>query len=153
MNIKLASLAADLTKERDGEWVEPKEWPGLNPEKPMEMTQLPGVAFHVRSTNFPAYVTARQAELENLKKDYPDDKVPPEVPARIEGQLAVEHLLVDWRGFDIAYSADAVKAILAAEEHRVLRSMIYWCAGRVGKRRVEFVKDAAKNSEAPSAGK
>ena len=153
MTIKLGSLAADLTKERDGEWIEPKEWPGLNPEKPMEMTQLPGVAFHVRSTNYPAYVTERQAALEDLKKDYPDDKVPPEVAARIEGQLAVEHLLIDWRGFDIAYSTDAVKTILAAEEHRVLRTMIYWCAGRVGKRRVEFVKVAAKNSGAPSAGK
>jgi len=153
MTIKLGSLAADLSKEREGEWVEPKEWPGLKPDKPMEMTPLPGVAFLVRSTNFPAYVTARQVALEDLKKDYPDDKVPADVAARIEGQLAVEHLLLNWRGFDIAYSADAVKAILAAEEHRVLRSMIYWCAGRVGKRQVEFVKDAAKNSEAPSAGK
>ncbi|MBN9242430.1 MAG: hypothetical protein J0I98_06520 [Mesorhizobium sp.] len=145
MTIKLGSLAADLTKERDGEWVEPKEWPGLNPEKPMEMTPLPGVAFHVRSTNYSAYVTARQAALEDLKKNYPDDKVPADVAARIEGQLAVEHLLLGWRGFDIAYSADAVETILAAEEHRVLRSMIYWCAGRVGKRQIEFVKESAKN--------
>ena len=153
MTIKLGSLAADLSKEREGEWIEPKEWPGLKPDKPMEMTPLPGVAFLVRSTNYPAYVTARQAALEDLKKDYPDDNVPSDVAARVEGRLAVEHLLLDWRGFDIAYSADAVKTILAAEEHRVMRSMVYWCAGRVGKRQVEFVKDAAKNSEAPSAGK
>jgi len=153
MTIKLGSLAADLSKEREGEWIEPKEWPGLNPEKPLEQTKLPGVAFLVRSTNYPPYVTARQTALEDLKKDYPDDKVPPEVAARIEGQLAVEHLLLGWKGFDIAYSADAVKAILAAEEHRVLRTMIYWCAGRVGKRQVEFVKDAEKNYVAPSAGK
>lgn len=153
MTIVLASIAADTKKEREGEWIEPKEWPGLNPDKPLEQTQLPGVAFLVRSTNFPAYVTARQAALEDLKKDYPDDKVPPEVAARIEGQLAVEHLLLGWRGFDIAYSTDAVKAILAAEEHRVLRTMIYWCAGRVGKRQVEFVEGATKNSAAPSAGK
>lgn len=145
MTIKLGSLAADLTKERDGEWIEPREWPGLNPDKPLEMTSLPGVAFHVRSTNHPAYVTARQAALEDLKKDYPDDKVPAETAARIEGQLAVAHLLVDWRGFDIAYSAETVKAILAAEEHRVLRAMVYWCAGRVGKRRLEFVEAASKN--------
>jgi hypothetical protein len=153
MTIILASIAADTRKEREGEWIEPKEWPGLNPDKPLEQTQLPGVAFLVRSTNYPPYVTARQTALEDLKKDYPDDKVPPEVAARIEGQLAVEYLLLGWRGFDIAYSADAVKAILAAEEHRVLRTMIYWCAGRVGKRQVEFVKDAEKNSAAPSAGK
>lgn len=153
MTIKLGSLAADLSKEREGEWIEPKEWPGLNPDRPLEQTQLPGVAFLVRSTNYPPYISARQTALEDLKQDYPDDKVPPEVAARIEGQLAVEHLLLGWKGFDIAYSADAVKAILAAEEHRVLRTMIYWCAGRVGKRQVEFVTDAAKNSAAPSAGK
>lgn len=153
MTIKLASLAADISAEREGEWIEPKEWPGLSPEKPMELTQLPGVAFHVRSTNYPPYVTARQAELERLKKDYPDDKVPPEEAAKVEGRLAVEHLLIGWRGFDIDYSPDAVSVILAAEEHRVLRTMIFWCAGRVGKRQVEFVKAAEKNSAAPSAGK
>lgn len=145
MTIKLASLSADLSKEREGEWIEPKEWPGLNPEKPLEMTPLPGLAFLVRSTNYPDYVVARQDALERLKKDYPDDKVPPDEAARIEGQLAVEHLLLGWRGLDIDYAPDAVGIILVAEEHRVMRSMIYWCAGRVGKKKVEFVKAAAKN--------
>lgn len=153
MTIKLASLATDIAAEREGTWVEPKEWPGLNPDRPGEMTQLPGVSFLVRSTNYPAYVTARQAELERLKSVYPDDKVPPEEAARIEGRLAVEHLLLGWKGFDITYSTDAVGVILAAEEHRVLRTMIFWCAGRVGKRQVEFVEAAEKNSAAPSAGK
>lgn len=153
MTIKLASLAADISKERDGEWIEPKEWPGLNPERPAEVTKLPGLSFLVRSTNYPAYVTARQAALERLKQDYPDDKIPPEEAARIEGRLAVEHLLLNWRGFDVEYSAEAVGVILAAEEHRVLRSMVFWCAGRVGKKQVEFVGRAEKNSEAPSAGK
>ncbi len=150
--IKLGSLSADLSAERDGAWIEPKEWPGLNPDRPLENTPLPGLAFHVRSTNFPAYVTARQAALEGLKRDYPDDKVPTDVAARIEGKLAVEHLLLGWRGLDITYSADAVATILGAEEHRVLRSMVFWCAGRVGKKQVEFVADASKNSAAPSAG-
>lgn len=153
MTIKLASLASDISAEREGEWIEPKEWPGLNPDRPGEMTLLPGVAFLVRSTNFPAYVTARQAALEQIKAAYPDDRVPPEEAARIEGRLAVEHLLLGWKGFDITYSTDAVSVILAAEEHRVLRTMIYWCAGRVGKKQVEFIKAAEKNSAAPSAGK
>lgn len=152
MTIKLGSLAADLSKERDGEWIEPKEWPGLNPDKPLELTRLPGLAFHVRSTNYPPYVTARQAELERLKKDYPKDDVPGELAAQIEGRLAVEHLLLGWRGLDVPYASETAATVTAAEEHRVIRSMIYWCAGRVGKRNVEFVKDAAKNSAGPSAG-
>lgn len=152
MAFVLDSLAADMEKERDGEWIEPKEWPGLNPEKPLEQTPLPGVGFLVRSTNYPPYVTARQAALEKTKADYPDNSIPPEVAALIEGELAVEHLLLNWKGFDVAFSSDEARVRLTAEKHRVLRSMVYWCAGRVGKKQVEFVRDAAKNSETSSAG-
>ncbi|CAM5658545.1 hypothetical protein MAUB1S_11467 [Mycolicibacterium aubagnense] len=152
MTVVLDSLSADLVKERDGEWIEPKEWVGLNPSKPFEMTQLPGVGFLVRSTNYPPYVTARQAVLEKLKADYPADDMPPELAARMEGELATEHLLLDWKGFDVAFSKEEALARLTAEGHRIFRSMIYWCAGRVGKKQVEFVKDAAKNFEASSVG-
>lgn len=152
MTLILDSLAADLSKERDGEWVEPKEWAGLNPEKPFEMTPLPGVGFLVRSTNYPPYVTARQAVLEKLKADYPTDNIPLEVTARMEGELATEHLLLGWRGIDVSFSKEEALARLSAEGHRIFRSMIYWCAGRVGKKQVEFVKVAAKNSETSSAG-
>lgn len=145
MTIKIASLAADLKLERDGEWIEPKEWPGLNPEKPAEMVPLPGLAFLVRSTNYPPYVTARQAEMERLRQDYPDGAIPPEVQAKVEGRLAIEHLLLGWRGLDAEHSAETAGVILAAEEHRVFRNMVFWCAGRVGKKRVEFVKAASKN--------
>lgn len=144
MTIKLGSLAADLSKERDGEWIEPKEWPGLDPEKPFEQTALPGVKFLVRSTHYPAYVTARQAVLESLKKDYPDDKVPADVAAREEGQLAIQHLLLDWQGFDVKFSADVASTLMSAEEHRVLRQIVFWCAGRVGKRKLEFVEASEK---------
>ncbi|TPJ60822.1 hypothetical protein [Mesorhizobium sp. B2-6-1] len=145
MTIKLGSLAADLKKEREGDWIEPKEWGGLNPEKPFEMTPLPGLALLVRSTNYPPYMTARQAALEKIKLDYPDGQVPPDAQARINGELAVQHLLLGWRGLDIEYSPDVVSNVLVAEEHRVLRDITYYCAGLVGKRKVEFVEAAAKN--------
>ncbi|RUV67020.1 MAG: hypothetical protein EOR26_04940 [Mesorhizobium sp.] len=145
MTIKLASLSADLSKEREGDWIPVKEWPGLDPEKPYEMSPLPGLEFLVRSTNYPDYVTARQGVLEKLKQEYPDDKVPADVQARVEGQLSVEHLLLGWKGLDVEYSPDLVGTILVAEEHRVMRQMIFWCAGRVGKKKVEFVQAATKN--------
>lgn len=145
MTIKLASLSADLSKEREGDWIPVKEWLGLDPEKPYEMSPLPGLEFLVRSTNYPGYVTARQAVLEKLKQEYPDDKVPADVQARVEGQLSVEHLLLGWKGLDVEYSPDLVGTILVAEEHRVMRQMIFWCAGRVGKKKVEFVQAATKN--------
>jgi hypothetical protein len=37
--------------------------------------------------------------------------------------------------------------ILATEEHRVLRTRIFWRAGRVGKRQVEFAKVAEKTPQ------
>ncbi|TIU02336.1 MAG: hypothetical protein E5W43_00910 [Mesorhizobium sp.] len=145
MTVKLGSLAADLKKEREGDWIEVKDWPGLNPEKPLESVPLPGLAFNVRSLNYPPYVVARQAALEKLKQDYPDGNVPPDVTAKIEGELSVEHLLLGWRGLDTEYSPDLVQVIMIAEEHRTMRSMVAWCAGRVGKKQVEFVENAVKN--------
>ncbi len=143
--IKLASLAADLVKEREGDWIEPKEWPGLNPDKPLELVPLPGLAFLTRSTNYPPYVAARQAEHERLQSLYPGGTVPPDVQAKAEGKLAVEFLLLGWRGLDVSYSPDIVGSVLTAEEHRTVRAMVRWCAGVVGKRKVEFEEAASKN--------
>ncbi|MER9130672.1 hypothetical protein [Mesorhizobium sp. M0768] len=145
MTIKLASLSADLSKEREGEWIEPKEWPGLDLENPGAMTPLPGLGFLVRSTNYPDYVVARQKVLEDLKKEYPEGIIPPDVLAAAEGRLAVDHLLLGWRGLDVDYSPQNATDAATAEEHRVLRNIVYWCAGRVGKKQVEFVKAATKN--------
>lgn len=145
MTIKLASLSADLKKEREGDWIEVKDWNGLNPDKPFEVVSLPDLAFLVRSNNYPPFVTARQAALEKLKQDYPSGNAPPDITARLDGELILEHLLLGWRGLDIEYAADAAQVIMVAEEHRNLRSMVQWCAGRVGKKQVEFVEAAAKN--------
>lgn len=145
MTIKLGSLAADLVKEREGDWIEPKEWPGLNPEKPLEQVPLPGLAFHTRSVNYPPYVAAYQAELERLRQAYPSGTIPADVMAKAEGKLAVEFLLLGWRGLDVQFSPEIVGGVLMAEEHRVVRNMVRWCAGLVGKRKVEFEETASGN--------
>jgi hypothetical protein len=145
MTVKLGSLATDLKKEREGDWIEIKDWPGLDPERPNVGIPVPGLAFNVRSTNYPPFVVARQAALEKLRQDYPDGNVPSDVQARSDGQLATEHLLVGWRGLDVEYSPEIVQSVLTAEEHRTVRSMVWWCANCVGKRQVEFVEAAAKN--------
>jgi hypothetical protein len=145
MTIKLGSLAADLVAEREGDWIEPKEWPGLNPDKPFEQVALPGLAFLTRSVNYPPYATAYQAELEKLRQAYPSGVIPAEAQAKAEGQLAVEHLLLGWKGLDVAYSPDIVGSILTAEEHRTVRAMVRWCAGIVGKRKIEFEETASGN--------
>lgn len=144
MTVKLSSLKADLKRERDGEWIEPKEWPGLDPDRPNMMVALRGLKFLVRSTNYAPYVAARQAALEEQAQKYPDGRLPQEA-AEIDGALIAEHLLIGWEGLDVDYAPETASAELCAEEARTLRSMVYWCAAKVGKRKVEFVKGEAKN--------
>lgn len=141
--IKLSSLKADLRAEREGEWIEPKDWPGVGP--------VPGLAFLVRSTQYPPYTTARTQEQMRLSKKFDGGNVPPDELAKADGRLAVEHLLLGWRGLDVEYSAEAAEEALLDEGHRKIRDMIFWCATRVGVRDVEFLETEGKNSETSSA--
>ncbi len=143
MTIKLSSLKADIVAEREGQWIEPKDWPGLG--------ALPGLAFLVRSTQYPPYLSARAAAQQRLAKKFDDGNVPPEELARADGTLAVEHLLMGWRGFDIPYAKDAAEQVLTDEAHRTLRDIVFWCATKVGKRDVEFMETEGKNSGPSSA--
>lgn len=151
MTIKIASLSANLAAERAGEWIEPRTWPGLDPEEPARLVPVPGLAFKVRSTLYPPFVTARQKLLEKWKRDWPKDDVPSDVQAAQEGAIYAEHLLLDWRGLDEAFDPDRAASLLRDEANRILRAMVLWCAGRVGRRLAEFVEAEAKNSEGSSA--
>jgi len=135
--IKLSSLKADVAIERDGEWVPIKSWPGLG--------DLPGLAFKVRSTNFPAYLTAKTERQVEFAQKYNNDPVPVEEVGAADGELAADHLLLDWRGLDEKYHPVGARQLLASQEGRLVRNMVYWCAGQVGKRQVEFLQVAEKN--------
>lgn len=143
MTLKLSSLKADLAKERDGDWVEA---PGL-----------PGVSFLVRSTNFPPFIVARERAEMKLAQKYganpsaEDALAQREEVNRLDGLLAVEHLLLGWKGLDVDYSADIAEDLLTDEAYRALRRSVYLAANKVGRRELEFVEDAGKNFEAPSA--
>lgn len=135
--IRLASLSSDITREREGEEIPIKDWPGVG--------QLPGLTFTVRSTQFPPYIAARALEQQRLAKKFDGGPIPPDELARSDGKLCAEHLLLGWKGLDQAFDPDTVEDILSAEEHRLLRDMVFWAATRAGKRDVEFVEDEAKN--------
>jgi len=143
--VKLSSLQANLAKERDGDWIPANDLG-------------PGVAFFVRSTNSPEFQLARDLANMNLAKKYNGE--PPSTPeehetrskehARINGMLAVEHLLSDWRGLDTPFSEDVAATTLTDESYRRVRNSVYAAATKVGQRDVEFVESAAKNSGEPS---
>ncbi len=136
MTVKLSSILVDVRAEREGEWQEVAEWPG--------------VAFKVKSTENPAFKDALSDVRAKLAKRY-DDKIPSDELTKYNGELYADHLLVDWRGLDVPYSHDEATDILTDPKGRRFTFNVLACALKVGERDLEFVKEAEKNSEVPSA--
>lgn len=130
--VRLESLKADLQKEREGDWIKAVD---INP----------GLRWFVRSTNYPAFRIARDAEMKKLGEKYGGDQIPDDVNAEVMGKLAVEHLLLGWDGMDVEYTPETAAEILTDESYRKVRYSIYLAASRVGTSEVQFVEDTAKN--------
>jgi hypothetical protein len=139
MAIKLGSLRTDLRKERDGDWV--------------DIPELPGVKLKVRSFNYPPYETARNLLVQKLTRQYGKKPIPTEVLQPLFGELYAEHILVDWKGFDVAYSADVAQAELTEPSARDLRRHVEYAANHVADIEIAFTEEAAGNSEAVSGGR
>jgi hypothetical protein len=143
--IKLSSIKADIVKEMEGEWI--------------DIPDIPGIAFLLRSSHYPPFVTAKAQAIRKLMAANGGTEIIPEKDlSRANASLFVEHLLLDWRGFAedddtaIEYTAERALQILSDPGFRELNRHIGWAADQVGKAQVEFVEAAAKNSDAPSAG-
>lgn len=133
MTIKLKSLAVDLKKESDGDWVPYLPWKG--------------VRFHVRSTAFPEFKTAQERLLRDLAKkrqvsgqDVPAD----EISVRL-GKIFADHVLLGWEGLDEPYNAVVAEQVLTDPAYRDVLRAVEECASRVGQADVEFVESEAKN--------
>jgi hypothetical protein len=135
--IDIDSLESDLRAEVEGEEIEVKDWPTVGP--------VPGLAFTVRSTQYPPYIAARTAEQQRLSKKFDGGVIPPDELARVDGNLAVEHLLLGWKGLSVKYSREVAEDYLLRPAQRKLRDMVFWCATRVGVRDVQFIEVEAKN--------
>ena len=127
--VRLSSLKADLEKERNGDW---------------QPSDIDGVSFLVRSTNYAPYRIARDAAFQKLTRKH-GNNIPDEPKTRTLGELAVKHLLLDWSGLDEPFSPELAETILTDEGFRGLRDSIYFAAMKVGQAEVEFVEDGAKN--------
>lgn len=129
--IRLSSLSVDIDAERNGAWI--------------ECPLVPGAEFNVRSFNCSEYQVAKSSALRDFAKRYGDAQVPGDESAKAEGTLYADHILLGWRGFDVAYSRDVASAALTDPASRPLREAVAWCAARVGQNELEFVEAAAKN--------
>jgi hypothetical protein len=128
--IKLSSLSADLKKEREGDWV--------------DSNRNPGVAYRVRSLASPAYLKARTKLLRTMSMNEGDAAYDPDAVYDSSTKLILDHILLDWRGFDVPYSAEAAKELLDPG-YRMVVSDIEDCAARVGKKSVEYAEVETKN--------
>lgn len=137
MTIKLSSLKANLAREEKGDWIDYPDWPG--------------VAFKVSSLHLESYQVARDLLFKELAAQYGAKPVPKAVLVPRLGLLYVEHILHDWKGFDIPFSAETARKELGVPEGRNLVAAVEWCAGRVSEVKLEFVGAETKNSEESSA--
>lgn len=133
MTVKIKSLAADRTREREGEWV--------------AIVDLPGVELKVRSINYPAFDLAMKNEQQRLFRKYGRKPIPDEVSIALNGKLYAEHLLLDWRGFDETFSTDLAHELLTDVAYRDLVGHVLWASMQVGRVETEFVELAVGNSD------
>lgn len=137
MTVKLDSIASDIDREQEGDWIDYPDWPG--------------VKFHVRSLNYPPYKIAREMLLQKLIRRHKGKPLPADVLTVEHGKLYADHILLGWGGFDVAWSTDVARQNLTDPKHRKLVAAVEWCASQVGELEVEFIEDAEKNSAQPSA--
>lgn len=135
--LKLDSIKADLDKERNGDWVEFPDWPG--------------VSFKVKSIEAPDFRTGRDMLLRKLARKYKSKPIPQDELQQDIGKLYHSHILIDWKGLDTPYSPDQALDVLTDPAYRKVFAAIEWCAAQIGESDAEFVEDAAKNSAKRSA--
>lgn len=130
--IKLGSLAVDLKREREGEWVDSRAFEG--------------VAYFLKSTNAPDYTSVIRKAARTMTQAIRDGKeISEDKSFAEEGERICEHLLLGWKGFDIEYTPDGARETLKDPAYRPLLNDIMMCADRVGRKQIEFVEEDAKN--------
>ncbi len=139
VGIKLSSMRADRATERAGDWI-----PAVDID--------PSVSWYVRSTNYPPFKIARDHASNRLSRQFKEKAVPDDDMALVNGELAVEHLLLGWKGLfeddgktPIDFTPERATQILTDDEYRAVRASVYLAATKVGRTEVEIVEDTAKN--------
>jgi hypothetical protein len=142
MALKISSIAVDLAKETEGDWIDIAEWPG--------------VRLKVRSINSKDYQTARETRVNKLMQSLGRVPLATEMQPYI-AKFAASFLLLDWEGIIVGsgdvptpYSASVAMELLTDPSMRDLVTQVIWAATRVGSRDAEFTTAAIKNSEVPS---
>lgn len=135
--LKLSSIRADLDRERQGDWVDSRQWPG--------------VRFCVRALTTPAYQIRRDALVQKLTRKNKGKPIASDDLAQHLGKLYAEEILLNWDGIDVPYSPEKAMELLTDPAWRELVNEIEYCAGTLASVDAEFVEDQLGKSEKPSA--
>lgn len=133
MSVKLASLKADLDRESEGGWV--------------DVPDLPGVALLVRGYSYGPYKLASALSMQRLARKYGKKPIPGEVLFTENAKLICDHLLLGWRDFDVESTPENIHDYIHNPAYRVLHTYVFEAAAEIGAVEVEFLEDAAGNSE------
>lgn len=133
MTVKFGSLKADTEKEKSGDWI--------------EVVDLPGVSFLVKSFNDPAYRIARDLLVQRMARRHGKKAAPPEEMESAFGKLYADHILLDWKGFDQPYSAEFAREALTDPAYRDLRRYVETAASQVGQNEVEYTDEVLGESK------
>jgi hypothetical protein len=143
MALKLSSIAADLAKENEGDWVDISEWAG--------------VRLKVRSINSKDYQIARETRVNKMIQSLGRLPLAPEMQPHI-AKLAASFLLIGWEGVIVGdgdvpteYSPAVAMELMTDPAMRPFVEQVIWAATRIGSRDAEFTSAAIKNSAQPSA--
>jgi len=133
MAIKLKSVRVDIKKEREGDW--------------QRSPRFDGVRYLLKSINAPEYQAALSSVLRRLADSakISDKEIDQDALHRARAGLVLDHILLDWSGFDVPYSHEIAREELTSLEARPLLDDILAAAELVGKLQVERIEDAAKN--------
>lgn len=128
MTVKLSSLAVAVNN--DGDWE--------------TCPTIPNVSFKVRSISYPAFAIARDQLMQRMKRKH-GDSVPPDVSSAALGRLCAEHLLLDWKGFDEAFSKERAMEVLTDPGYSEVVGAVIQASVAASTAKIEYVEDSAKN--------
>lgn len=142
MGFKLSSLAADLKRENDGDWV------AIPPDI---IGDAEGVELKVRAFSYQPYQIARNKIVQKWARSYGREPVPLDVAFKADGKLYAQHILLDWKGFDndagepLDCSPEVAEDYLTNPKFRLLQNAVQYAAGKIMLIAAEETKAELKN--------
>jgi hypothetical protein len=142
MGIKISSIAADLKRENDGDYVEiPPDIIGGGE----------GILLKVRAFSYAPYLKERNEIVRKWHRAYGRDQVPLDVAFKADGRLYAKHILLDWKGLDeddgspMKFSIERAEELMTNMEFRLLQDAVQYAAGKIMVIAAEETKAELKN--------